>query len=75
MIHIDFVVHPHPSRNCGNCAHEDPERLCLQMIGMADLSARPINFACHEHQTPGEWQIGIHRYQSVALDRAFGSDA
>lgn len=49
------------SRRCANCAHVDPEFGCLQMVSLADGSAKPADFACHEHQTQAEHSLDMHR--------------
>lgn len=51
----------HPTRHCSNCAHIDTEYECLQLVYMADHSAKPEGFACDEHQTKAEYLIELHR--------------
>jgi hypothetical protein len=57
----------HPSRRCANCAHIDAEFECLQLVYLADGSKKPANFACHEHQTQGEFRLELHRPDRLAL--------
>lgn len=49
------------SRRCANCAHVDPEFECLQLVRMADGGPKPDEFACNEHQTSAEWDLGLRR--------------
>lgn len=62
-----FVIHPHVARQCNNCAHDDAEFGCLNLVSMSDGSDRPADFACHEHQTPGEFRLDLHRYRHIPL--------
>ncbi|RZI75188.1 MAG: hypothetical protein EOP13_06335 [Pseudomonas sp.] len=62
----------HPSRRCENCAHVDTsgEYDCWQMVSMADGLAKPIDFACDQHQTSGEFRLELYRPTHVVLGLA-----
>lgn len=64
------VVDIHPTRRCSNCAHIDAEYECLQLVSMADGSAKPDGFACVEHQTATEYRVELHRPDRAVLEVA-----